>query len=84
MVSGRSGAPSPDVPIEPGTPGDCETSMNRIVLVSRVIIDASRRAIPRVRASNDGPFPLPFIVADPCQLRARAKVVGERHDVNAE
>jgi len=81
-TSGESGTSSPGVPIEPGTPGDCETSTKPIVLVSRVITGAPRSIELRLRMWNDGRFPLPFTTTIPCQLRAFAKVVRERGTVN--
>ena len=64
-TSGLSGTSSPDAPIEPGTPEDCETSTNPIVLVSRVTTGAPRSLELRLRVWNDGRFPLPFTVTIP-------------------
>ena len=64
-ASGLSGTSSPGVPIEPGTPGDCETSTKPIVLVSRVTTGAPRSIELRLRVWNDGRFPLPFTVTIP-------------------
>lgn len=56
---------SPGAPGEPGTPDDCETSTNPIVLVSRVTTGAPRSLELRLRTWNVGRFPLPFTVTIP-------------------
>jgi hypothetical protein len=53
------------VPIEHGTPGDCETSTKPIVLVNRVTTGAPRSIELRLRVWNDGRFPLPFTATIP-------------------
>ena len=78
-ASGESGTSSPGVPIEPGTPGDCETSTKPIVLVSRVTTGAPRSVELRLRKWNDGRFPLPFTVTIPVSFeRLRRWCAGAR------
>jgi hypothetical protein len=53
------------MPVEPGTPDDCDTSAQPIVLVGRATHTAPRSIELRLRAWNDGRFPLPFTVTIP-------------------
>jgi hypothetical protein len=65
VKDGSSGSSSPDASIEPGAHGECDSSTNPIVLVSRVITGLSTVTTLRQRGRQNGPAPLPFLMTFP-------------------